>query len=156
MGPLSTRKWARIGRGFPHTTLSRLCSAEQLLTVTPLGWRVVERLRQAHDGQTAVTPSRLAKPEWRATARQLWYGHCLLKVYRRHAPNQMILLDAFQQAGWPTWMASPFSCDPFDDEMQLLRDTIKNVNRGHRHRLLRFVIDARCRYVGWRFMPRGK
>jgi hypothetical protein len=68
----------------------------------------------------------------------------------------MLLLDGFQRAGWPTWMASPLPFDPYDNDAQVLRDTVKNTNYGHRFRLLRFTMDIPQRYVGWRLATSKK
>jgi hypothetical protein len=63
------------------------------------------------------------RPCWDRDGRQLWYGETLCREYPKEAPNQFKILDAFQAAGWPSAIDSPFLRDP-----SKLSDTIGDLN----------------------------
>jgi hypothetical protein len=69
-----------------------------------------------------------ARLRWDRERRQLWYGEILCRKYGREAPIQFELLDAFQEAGWPQTIDSPF---PQNESK--LRETIRDLNRRLSH-----------------------
>jgi hypothetical protein len=47
------------------------------------------------------------QPHWDRLRRELRYRDKLVRRYRRHAPQQMAILDAFELAGWPERIENP-------------------------------------------------
>jgi hypothetical protein len=76
---------------------------------------LLARLGQPASPQTGRVCSTSAKPSqveppcprWAKAKRQLWYGSILCVQYKRPAPLQHLLLDAFQEMGWPECIDDP-------------------------------------------------
>ena len=60
-------------------------------------------------------------PRW--GSRKLWYGDILCKEYKRPAPDQELILNSFQELGWPKRID-----DPLPPEK--LKDTIKDLQKA--------------------------
>src|SRR5690606_33281778 len=54
-------------------------------------------------------------PCWHAETRELWIGDKLAKRFKRHAENQEIILNAFQEEGWPARIDDPLPPQPEQD-----------------------------------------
>ena len=84
-------------------------------------------------------------PHWDATCKRLNWGTELLKEFRKPAPNQTLILDAFEEQRWLARMDDPLPPEPGLDPKRRLGDTIKNLNRNIGRRLLSFhVTDSGC------------
>jgi hypothetical protein len=58
----------------------------------------------------AVRPScsdHATRPRWDKARRELWYGDKLCLEYKRPAPRQHLLLDAFEEMNWPDRIDDP-------------------------------------------------
>ncbi len=98
----------------------------------------------------------LPLPCWDGDRHTLCVGRYLIKVFRQPAPNQEAVLAAFEAAGWRPRVANPLPPVLEIDDRQLLHDTIHNLNRFHRHRLLRFHGDGSGLGVCWSWiLPRN-
>jgi hypothetical protein len=56
-------------------------------------------------------------------------GAHLVRHYRQLAPAQEIILDSFQELGWPTCLDDPLPPKANVVVRQRLSDTLKNINR---------------------------
>ena len=93
-------------------------------------------------------------PHWENRTSDLWAGPVLVKSFSRCAPNQMALLDAFQDRHWPRRIADPLRCDRDEvDPKQRLHDTIKDLNRTLILRVLRFRGDGTGQGALWEWVP---
>jgi hypothetical protein len=63
------------------------------------------------------------RPRWDRNRRQLRYGETLCREYSREAGNQFTVLDAFEAAGWPQTIDSPWP----KNESRLC-ETIRDLN----------------------------
>ena len=92
-------------------------------------------------------------PVWDNCVGELRYLGLLIKRFRKAASNQRTVLNAFQTQGWPEWLANPLRRSESVGQANLkqrLHDTIKNLNRDHQTRAIRFHgMDYGCA-VGWR------
>jgi hypothetical protein len=83
-------------------------------------------------------PSLAQAPRWDRDCRELWLGDALIKQFKVPAANQEIILQAFQEEGWPPCIDDPlppqFSINP----KRRLHDTLGALNRNQKHRFLRF------------------
>jgi hypothetical protein len=57
----------------------------------------------------------------------------LVKAYRRPAPNQELVLAAFEEEGWPPQIDDPLPGSYELDTKQRLHDTIVRLNRNQQH-----------------------
>jgi hypothetical protein len=100
----------------------------------------------------AGTSGRAASPlpYWDRQRRELWVGRFLVKRFRQPSPSQEAALSAFQAANWHPIIADPLPRDPAQDPKRRLHQTICNLNRGHRKKLIRFAGDGTGRGITWR------
>jgi hypothetical protein len=89
------------------------------------------------------------KPYWCARARVLCFGGRLLKEFRREAPNQFLLLDSFQELGWPGRIDDPLPPVPGLLPQERLEQTVKSLNRSLLSPALHFGLAAGRRAVRW-------
>jgi hypothetical protein len=68
-------------------------------------------------------PERL-RPVWDRRTKQLKYGEIVCRRYRRVAPRQFEILEAFEAEGWPQTVKNPFPGD------KQLRDTVDDLKQG--------------------------
>jgi hypothetical protein len=92
-------------------------------------------------------------PAWDPAERKLYLGDRLLHEFKQRAPQQIRLLDAFQEQGWtPARIDDPL---PWrrggreEDRKERLRQTIKNLNRGLPPDTIRFRGDGTGEGVIW-------
>jgi hypothetical protein len=91
---------------------------------------------------TPTAPSqRLAatdKPTWDHDRRELRYRGKLVKAFRVPARNQELILEAFEEEGWPEFIDDPLPQEPDQDPHRRLQATIKSLNRRQANNLIRF------------------
>lgn len=89
------------------------------------------------------------RPRWDRRSMQLWFGVWLCKSYRRAAPNQWLILDAFEEEGWPPRIDDPIpGCGPDGDPRQRRADAVRFLNR--RCEILDFFCDGTGEGICWR------
>jgi len=92
-------------------------------------------------------------PHWDAQARQLWLATRLLKTFRQPAPNQILILEVFQEEQWGTSHIDdplpPVEGEVEEDSRRRLRETIINLNRGLPPGTIRFHGDGTGEGVRW-------
>lgn len=88
-------------------------------------------------------------PHWKADVRELHWNGEVVKRFRVPSPNQEAVLTAFQEESWPPHIDDPLPPKPEVDPKRRLNDTIKNLNKRHVHRLIRFLGDGRGQGVRW-------
>jgi hypothetical protein len=59
------------------------------------------------------------------------------------------VLTAFQEEGWPEWIADPLPPEPGQDAKRRLNDTIKRLNDNQQVQLIRFRGDGTGQGVLW-------
>ncbi len=103
-----------------------------------------EILRRDATGQLVVIP------RWNAERRELTYRGTLVKRFRKSAPNQECLLNAFERQGWPRRIADPLPFEITVVPVDRLHDAIKRLNRTLDAPLLNFGGDGKGTGVCWR------
>src|ERR1043165_5561654 len=91
-------------------------------------------------------------PCWNAKLRELRVGGLLVKQFRVPAANQELILDAFQEEGWPSHLDDPLPPQTGMDPKRRLHETIDRLNRSQKHRLIRFHGDGTGRGVRWELL----
>ena len=93
--------------------------------------------------------SEAAKPLWDPNRLELHCHQQLVKRYRVPSRNQVAILNAFQEDNWPARIDDPIPPDPDRCSKRRLLDTIKNLNRNHKYRCIRFHGDGTGEGVLW-------
>jgi hypothetical protein len=71
--------------------------------------------------------ARSPRPRWKSDLGELWLGDTLCKRYRQRAERQRLVLEAFQEDGWPSRIDSPL---PAGDRA-VLSNTLRRLNTGN-------------------------
>jgi hypothetical protein len=88
-------------------------------------------------------------PHWDAAVRRLWFGGELVKSFRLPAGNQVAVLAAFEDEGWPPSICDPLPFLPSRRAKERLHATIRCLNSHHVNRALRFRGDGTGESVLW-------
>lgn len=86
---------------------------------------------------------------WDPVQRQLNVLGVVVKRYKWQAPNQEMVLNAFQEEGWPGRIDDPLPRHPDQDSKRRLSDTIKCLNRHQIPALIHFHGDGTGEGVTW-------
>ena len=89
---------------------------------------------------------------WDAKQRKLDVLGQVVKRFRWQAPNQEIVLSAFQEEGWPLRIDDPLPPQPEQDSKRRLSDTIKCLNRKQINPLIHFHGDGTGEGVVWELL----
>ena len=108
---------------------------------------VILQPREGATDHSGLADDRTTVPLWDSARRELRLGTTLVRRYRRHAPHQERILDAFQQSGWPACIHNPLSNRCSYDEQ--LHDAIKRLNRHQDQQVLCFKGDGSGKGVLW-------
>ncbi len=88
-------------------------------------------------------------PQYNGRIRELRVGKTVLKRFRRQpAPDQEELLGAFQQQNWQELIDDPLSHPAGVNRKRRRRDTVHNLNRSLKKRLIHFYTDGNG-HIGW-------
>jgi hypothetical protein len=91
-----------------------------------------------------------ARPHWDADARLLWVGNTLVKQFTRPAPNQELILTAFEEENWPVHLDDPLPPTAEVEPKRRLHDTLKRLNQ-QQQALLRFLGDGTGSGIRWKY-----
>jgi hypothetical protein len=94
-------------------------------------------------------PSESLVPTWDRDRQELRLGNLIVKQFKVPAPNQEVILAAFQEEHWPVRIDDPLPPHPEQDPKRRLHDTINALNRNQKHALLRFLGDGSGQGVRW-------
>jgi len=99
----------------------------------------------------AVGSGTLPRPHWDPLDRTLMVGDRLVKRLRRPAANQVKILDAFEEEGWPRGIYDPLPPEDGANSKRRLHNTINKLNSGLLAPLLRFhgIGDGLSVCWGW-------
>jgi hypothetical protein len=122
-----------------------------------LAFSGVDPAQTAKNGD-AGRPGDVPAPRWDNRRRELRVARKLVKRFRVPAPNQEMILAAFQEEGWPNCIDDPLPPKGDLDPKRRLHDTIKALNRKHRQQppLIHFLGNGTGKNVVWelRLTPR--
>jgi hypothetical protein len=89
------------------------------------------------------------RPHWDRRTRTLFFGDRVVKRLRRTAPIAELILQAFEDQGWPFRIDDPLPAWRGHNAKQRLHDSIQNLNRRLGSRLLIFRGDGFGKGVCW-------
>lgn len=107
----------------------------------------LERIAQQLEQTSRPSP---VLPKWDGIRRELRFSGSLVKRYRVPAENQALILEAFEEEGWPPHLDDPLPPQLGIDTKRRLHDTITRLNRNQIQKLLRFFGDGTGRGLGWK------
>jgi hypothetical protein len=88
-------------------------------------------------------------PKWDRERQELRLGKLVVKQFKVPAPNQEIILAAFEEEHWPPRIDDPLPPQPDQDAKRRLHDTINTLNRHQRNPLIHFLGDGTGEGVRW-------
>jgi hypothetical protein len=92
---------------------------------------------------------RLPLPKFNKDTRELYLGDAFIHRFSTQASNQIAVLTAFQDAGWPREIPDPLG-NPRDRGFgKRLHDTSYGLSRVQKLRLIRFSSTACDRKIRW-------
>lgn len=97
----------------------------------------------------AAPPRTRVVPHWDADLQELRINGLIVKQFKVPAPNQEMVLAAFEEEHWPARIDDPLPPQAEQDPKRRLHDTIVSLNRNHKHRMLRFMGDGSGEGVRW-------
>jgi len=135
-----------VGAAAIRSLLAGSTTAPQFDTVEP-----------AAEVDSPLCPTALTdlKPFWDASHRELRYNGRLVKRFRVPARNQIAILDAFQEDGWPEFIDDPIPPEHGIDPKHRLNVTIKSLNRNQLAPLIRFHGNGSGLQVYWEAVEAG-
>ena len=89
----------------------------------------------------------VSKPKWDSQTRELRYGEILCKRFRQQAGNQVTILNAFEEEGWPPRIDDPLRPKTGSDNEQRLRDAVKGLNKNKGG--IKFELDGTGTGILW-------
>jgi hypothetical protein len=90
-----------------------------------------------------------ATPYWDNDRQELRLGYVVVKRFRVPAPNQVMILAAFQEDGWPARIDDPLPPRYEIDPKRRLHDTVNSLNRSQKNSLMHFQGDGSGCGVCW-------
>jgi hypothetical protein len=112
----------------------------------------------AEDAGRAMRPKPAVQPVWDADRGELRAGGWLVKQFGRGRPakNQKLILDVFQEDGWPWHIDSPLTPADRRDPSRPQRDTVRALNDRQVVPLIRFGSDGAGEGFVWTWvLPNG-
>lgn len=94
-------------------------------------------------------------PVFNSQSGELWFAGQCIRSRKRPAPNQELILEAFEEEGWPLRIDDPLlgGCD---DPRARLHDALRQLNARLRPRLIEFFRDGTGQGIGWRIVKTPK
>jgi hypothetical protein len=92
------------------------------------------------------------KPYWDRATRTLTLRGVIVKRFRQPSPFQMLILDVFEQEGWPPQIDDPITGADFAGAKPRLHNVIQNLNRHQLNRLIRFRGDGTGEGIRWQII----
>jgi hypothetical protein len=105
--------------------------------------------------ETDSVASSPVKPAWDQQRRELRFGDQIVKRFRVPAGNQEIILQAFEEDGWPHCIDDPLPPTKACDVKGRLLATIKSLNRNQVAPLIVFHGNGRGFQVYWELAANG-
>ncbi|MDA0808491.1 MAG: hypothetical protein O2983_09030 [Planctomycetota bacterium] len=94
------------------------------------------------------------RPRWDSGTRELWLGDWLLKRLIKSSENQQIVLDVFEEMGWPVQIEDPIPPKPFFVHAERVRETCRRLNKAQIHPLMHFRASPSREVILWEIRDR--
>jgi len=97
---------------------------------------------EANQLGSSSRPHLPVKPVWDRERRELRLGDIVVKRFKWPAENQELVLNAFEDLGWPSRIDDPLVAHPTICPKRRLHDTLKCLNRKQVNELVKFRGDG--------------
>ncbi|MEX2142545.1 MAG: hypothetical protein WD894_25045 [Pirellulales bacterium] len=91
-------------------------------------------------------------PTWDYDLQELRLGNKVVKRFMTPAPNQQMILAAFEEEGWPLHIDDPLPPQGDLEPKRRLHDTINSLNRHQKEPLIRFIGDGTGEGIRWQLV----
>ena len=88
--------------------------------------------------------SEVQTPKYDSQLRELTFGKVLLKKFKQPAENQELILQAFEEEGWPDRIDNPL---PRQTQHSV---TVRDLNRNMKSSAIRFELDGTGNGIIWK------
>jgi len=78
----------------------------------------------------------------------------MVKCFKQPAQSQELILAAFQEEHWPAFIDDPLPAKKGKNSKRRLHSTVGNLNRGLKHKKIRFVGGGDGESIGWVLLPK--
>lgn len=131
-----------------------ITSEEEYIVVkaTPKLWRWWDDLYHRDTaGSDTRSSSELSimKPAWDRQSRTLSFQNETIISYSRHAKNQFLVLDCFQEEDWPNAIDDPLPVDGAIDSRSRAQNTARDLNKRRLVKSIRFGTDGTGEGFTW-------
>jgi len=99
--------------------------------------------------RTPGSATQIILPDWDPELRVLRLGGQVVKQFQQRSSNQILVLSAFQELGWPHRMDDPLVPNKGLDPKRRLRFTIWRLNNHQERRLIQFLGDGTGQGICW-------
>jgi hypothetical protein len=100
----------------------------------------------------AAQPASTPRPRWDPATRELWVGDVLVRRFLTKAHNQVQILNAFQEEGWPEHVDDPLPPNGTPERRRKLHDAVTKLNKHQITRRIEFRGDGTGSGVCWRMV----
>jgi hypothetical protein len=143
-----------IAQGFvEHRTGTSRSGARRRAFARPIPFRFSERscfiLTDRGAAAVSATVRRTLVPFYDETTRELWFDGRLVKRFKRPAPDQVLILKAFQEQNWVRRIDDPLPPRPGRVPTQRLPRAIDRLNGCQKEGRLKFHGDGTARGITW-------
>jgi hypothetical protein len=148
----TTKRNGKAGRRFRRSA-NLVFSGPSCMILSEAGVdfaRGVQQSRSENLGRIA-TKSPL-HPTWDRDSRTLRVRATIVKQFKVPAGNQEVILDAFQEEGWPSQIDDPLPPTSKVDAHRRLHDAINRLNRNQKNKLIRFTGNGKGRAICWKLL----
>jgi len=124
------------------------------LTIAPL--QSAPSPAHSRNQQESVLPTSAdlpQQPTWAQAAHQLRVGALVVKIFKRAAANQELILSVFEEEGWPEWIDDPLPPAKGIRPGLRLKETVKSLNRHQENHLIHFSGDFVHGRIRWERSP---
>jgi hypothetical protein len=162
--PRGKRRFARTSYG-NFDAHSCFVATDAGLALAGYDWDVHQSLSTVtdfHRSRPAPAPDdsrgverRPVRPFYDAMRHELHFGGQLIKRFRCPAPNQQLILAAFQERAWIDRIDDPLPLSGDVCPQRRLNDTIRSLNRNQLYVALHFAGDGTGRGILWQPADEG-
>ena len=139
-----------IGRTTPSEPRPGAAPHPNGLLSAPVAPVLAERdLRPLPVGPVEPLVGPASVPKWDHDRQELRLGGVIVKQFKVPAPNQEVILAAFQEESWPVRIDDPLPVHPCIAAKRRLHETITSLNRNQRLRVINFSGDGSGQGVRW-------
>ncbi len=109
----------------------------------------IPRQREVAADANERLPSRNLVPTWDSERLELRMGQVIVKQFKAPAPNQQLILVAFEEEDWPARIDDPLPLHPERCPKRRLHETINSLNRHQKVAAIRFMGDGSGEGIRW-------